>query len=62
MKEYTVKQINELEKNPYVYKATKHKLYYTAKFKEDFWISYQAGMHIPRNLRIRSKGTERHSA
>lgn len=49
MKEYTVKQIKELEKNPYVYKATKHKLYYTAKFKEDFWISYQAG-NAPRKI------------
>ena len=43
MKEYTPKQIKELEKNPYVYKVSKHKLYYTAKFKEDFWTSYQAG-------------------
>ncbi len=49
MKEYTVKQIKELEKNPYVYKATKHRLYYTAKFKEDFWISYQAG-NTPRKI------------
>ena len=49
MKEYTPKQIKELEKNPYVYKVTKHKLYYTAKFKEDFWISYQAG-NTPRKI------------
>lgn len=49
MKEYTEKQIKELEKNPYVYRATKHKLYYTAKFKEDFWISYQAG-NAPRKI------------
>ncbi|MBD5136093.1 MAG: hypothetical protein HDT39_09070 [Lachnospiraceae bacterium] len=49
MKEYTVKQIKELEKNPYVYKVTKHKLYYTAKFKEDFWINYQAG-NAPRKI------------
>lgn len=49
MKEYTVKQIKELEKNPYVYKVTKHKLYYTAKFKEDFWISYRAG-NAPRKI------------
>lgn len=49
MKEYTPKQIRELEKNPYVYKVTKHKLYYTAKFKEDFWISYQAG-NAPRKI------------
>lgn len=49
MKEYTAKQIKELTKNPYVFKATKHKLYYTAKFKEDFWISYQAG-NTPRKI------------
>jgi len=49
MKEYTPKQIKELEKNPYVYKVTKHKLYYTAKLKEDFWISYQAG-NTPRKI------------
>ena len=49
MKEYTTKQIKELEKNPYVFKATKYKLYYTAKFKEDFWMSYQAG-NAPRKI------------
>ena len=51
MKEYTAKQRKELEKNPYVLKVTKHKLYYTAKFKEDFWISYQAG-NPPRKILI----------
>ena len=51
MKEYTAKQRKELEKNPYVLKVTKHKLYYTAKFKEDFWISYQAG-NTPRKILI----------
>lgn len=49
MKEYTEKQIKELQKNPYVLKASKHKLYYTAKFKEEFWISYQAG-NSPRKI------------
>jgi hypothetical protein len=49
MKEYTVKQIQELNKNPYVFKATKHMIYYTAKFKEDFWVSYQAG-NTPRKI------------
>ncbi len=49
MKTYTNKQIKELEKNRYVYRVTKHKLYYTAKFKEEFWISYQAG-NSPRNI------------
>ena len=49
MKEYTEKQIKQLEKNPYVFKVTKHKLYYTAKFKENFWVSYQAG-NTPRKI------------
>lgn len=49
MKEYTPKQIRELKKNPYVLKVTKHKLYYTAKMKEDFWVSYQAG-NAPRKI------------
>ena len=49
MKEYTAKQIKQLEKNPYVFKVSKHRLYYTAKFKEDFWVSYQAG-NTPRKI------------
>ncbi len=49
MKEYTAKQIKELEKNPYVYKVLKCRIYYTAKFKEDFWVSYQAG-NTPRKI------------
>ena len=49
MKEYTTKQLKQLGANPYVYKATKHRTYYTAKFKEDFWISYQAG-NTPRKI------------
>jgi hypothetical protein len=49
MKEYTTKQIKELENNPYVFRVTKHKLYFTVKFKEDFWVSYQAG-NSPRKI------------
>ena len=49
MKEYTTKQLKQLGANPYVYKATKHRIYYTAKFKEDFGISYQAG-NTPRKI------------
>lgn len=49
MKEDTAKQIKQLEKNPYVFKVSKHRLYYTAKFKEDFWVSYQAG-NTPRKI------------
>ena len=49
MKEYTSKQVKELKSNPYTLKVTKNKLYFTIKFKEDFWISYQAG-NEPRKI------------
>lgn len=49
MKEYTPKQIRELKANPYTYNVTKNKLYFTSRFKEDFWISYQAG-NTPRKI------------
>ena len=49
MKEYTAKQVKELKSNPYTFKVTKNKLYFTAKFKEDFWDSYQAG-NAPRKI------------
>ena len=49
MKEYTPKQIKKLEAKPYTLKVTKNKLYFTIKFKEDFWINYQAG-NAPRKI------------
>ena len=49
MKEYTPKQIKQLKSNPYTLNVTKNKLYFTAKFKEDFWVSYQAG-NAPRKI------------
>lgn len=49
MKEYSTKEIKKLEKNPYTLKVTKNKLYFTVKFKEDFWIRYQAG-DAPRKI------------
>ena len=49
MKEYTPKQIKELKDNPYTLNVTKNKLYFTIKFKEDFWTSYQAG-NAPRKI------------
>ena len=49
MREYTAKQIKELKANPYTLKVTKNKLYFTIKFKEDFWTSYQAG-NAPRKI------------
>ncbi len=49
MKEYTPKQIKKLEANPYTLKVTKNKLYFTIKFKEDFWINYQA-RNAPRKI------------
>lgn len=38
-----------LKLNPYTLKVTKNKLYFTIKFKEDFWINYQAG-NAPRKI------------
>ena len=49
MRTFTEEQIKKLKKNPYKFKLTKNKLYFTAKFKEDFWISYQAG-NAPRKV------------
>ena len=49
MKEYTPKQIKVLQANPYTFKVTTKKLYFTAQFKEDFWVSYQAG-NAPRKI------------
>lgn len=44
MKEYTAKEMKLLTANPYTYKVTKNKLYFTIEFKEAFWTAYQAGM------------------
>ncbi|MFR7520602.1 MAG: HTH domain-containing protein [Mediterraneibacter faecis] len=52
MREYTAKQIKELKANPYTLKVTKNKLYFTIKFKEDFWTSYQAGNALEKSLKI----------
>lgn len=49
MKEYSKKEIKELEKNPYTLKVTKKKLYHTAEFKKVFWTKYQAG-ESPRKI------------
>ena len=49
MKEYTTKEIKALKANPYTFKVTKNKLYFTAQFKERFWLGYQAG-NAPRKL------------
>lgn len=49
MRSFTKEQIKKLEKNPYTYKVTTNKLYFTAQFKEDFWVSYQAG-NAPRKI------------
>ena len=49
MRTFTQEQIKKLKKNPYTFKVTTNRLYFTAKFKEDFWISYQAG-NAPRKI------------
>lgn len=49
MRSFTNEQIKKLKKNPYTYKVTTNRLFFTAKFKEDFWVSYQAG-NAPRKI------------
>jgi hypothetical protein len=49
MKEYTVKEMKLLKANPYTFKVTKNKLYFTIEFKEAFWSAYQAGI-APRKI------------
>ena len=49
MKEYTAREMKLLKANPYTFKVTKNKLYFTIEFKETFWTAYQAGM-APRNI------------
>lgn len=51
MREYTPKQIKQFKANKYTLNVTKNKLYFTSKFKEDFWIRYQAG-DAPRKIII----------
>ena len=49
MKGYTAKEMKLLKANPYTYKVTKNKLYFTVEFKEAFWAAYQGGM-APRKI------------
>lgn len=49
MREYTAKEMKLLKANPYTFKVTKNKLYFTVEFKEAFWTVYQAGM-APRKI------------
>lgn len=49
MREYTAKEMKLLKANPYTFKVTKNKLYFTIEFKEAFWTAYQAGM-APRKI------------
>ena len=49
MKEYTAKEMKLLKANPYTFKVTKNKLYFTIEFKEAFWTAYQAGI-APRKI------------
>ena len=49
MREYTAKEMKLLKANPYTFKVTKNKLYFTIEFKEAFWTAYQAGF-APRKI------------
>lgn len=43
MSAYTAKQLKEIGANPYTYKVTNSRVYFTAEFKEMYWQSYQNG-------------------
>lgn len=49
MKEYSAKEIKLLKANPYTFKVTSKKLYFTIEFKEAFWKAYKAGLS-PRKI------------
>ena len=51
MREYTPKQMKQLKANKYTLRVTKNKMYFTAEFKKNFWIKYQAG-DAPRKILI----------
>lgn len=46
---FTQKQVKELKANPYTYKVTADRIWFTINFKEAFWIKYQAG-NTPRKV------------
>lgn len=49
MKGYTAKEMKLLKANPYTFKATKNRLFFTKEFKEAFWTAYQVGV-TPRKI------------
>ena len=49
MREYSTKEMKLLRANPYTLRVTKHKLYFTIRFKEAFQTSYEAG-NSPRKV------------
>lgn len=49
MREYSAKEMKMLRANPYTLRVTKHKLYFTIRFKEAFQTSYEAG-NSPRKV------------
>lgn len=46
---FTQKQIKELKANPYTHKVISDRIWFTAAFKEAFWIKYQVG-NTPRKI------------
>ena len=48
-RKYTAEEKKKLESNPYTLKVTNCGFFTTIKFKEEFWIRYQAGM-APRKI------------
>ena len=49
-KPFTLEQIEQLRSNPYTYKVTNSKIFFTAEFKEAFYQKRQAGLTLKETL------------
>lgn len=49
MRGYTAKEIDLSKADPFTFKITKDKLYFTIECKEAFWTTYHVGM-VPKEI------------
>ena len=47
---FTMEQLEQLRSNPYTYKVTSRKIFFTAEFKEAFYQKRQAGLTLKETL------------
>ena len=49
-KPFTLEQIEQLRSNPYTYKVTNSKIFFTAEFKKAFYQKRQAGLTLKETI------------